>query len=204
MEVLVAIAVLGLLAGVVYATFEQVTVSVRRVEREGDLHHQVRVTMDKLTQALGSAYWRPDRANTVFVGEAGLLEIYPSDRLQFTTQASHPYRDAMRLDLSLLTLSLQPSPDPDEPRSVLLYEEEMNLYSLSSDTLAVYELGDNLVGLGFRYYNDGEWETGWDAALEQKLPPAVEVTMILLDENRREKGFTTVVTLPMATAVTSK
>jgi hypothetical protein len=64
-----------------------------------------------------------------------------------------------------------------------------------------------LAALRFRFYDDafGDWRDYWDSfeeqgATENRLPDAVEIAMLLLDENGGEHDFYTVVDLPLARA----
>ena len=64
-----------------------------------------------------------------------------------------------------------------------------------------------LVGLAFRFYDDaaGEWREGWDSFeedsfIENRIPDAVEIAVLLHDERGFEHEFHTVVDLPLARA----
>ena len=62
-------------------------------------------------------------------------------------------------------------------------------------------------GLSFRFYDDaiGEWRDYWDSFEEEggtqdRIPDAVEIVLLLLDENGGEHDFYTIVDLPLARA----
>ncbi len=64
-----------------------------------------------------------------------------------------------------------------------------------------------LVGMSFRFYDDasGEWRQAWDSFeensfIENRIPDAVEVALLLHDERGFEHEFHTVVDLPLARA----
>ncbi len=64
-----------------------------------------------------------------------------------------------------------------------------------------------VVALRFRFFDDafGEWRMEWDSFEEQgvamdRIPAAVEIVLVLLDELLREHEFYTVVDLPLARA----
>ncbi len=60
-----------------------------------------------------------------------------------------------------------------------------------------------VIGLTFRYFDEvvGDWREEWDDSQEDmlgRLPAAVEITLVLADENGGEHPFYTVVDLPLA------
>lgn len=62
-----------------------------------------------------------------------------------------------------------------------------------------------VAGMRFRFYDDalGDWREYWDSfeeqsALSSRIPDAVEIVLVMLDEELREHEFYTVVDLPMA------
>jgi prepilin-type N-terminal cleavage/methylation domain-containing protein len=64
-----------------------------------------------------------------------------------------------------------------------------------------------VAAMRFRFYDDalGDWREYWDSfevesALSHRIPAAVEIVLVMLDEERREHEFYTVVDLPMARA----
>jgi len=64
-----------------------------------------------------------------------------------------------------------------------------------------------VAGLRFRFYDDafGDWRDYWDSfeadsGMEDRIPDAVEIVLVMLDEQAREHEFYTVVDLPLAKA----
>lgn len=64
-----------------------------------------------------------------------------------------------------------------------------------------------VVGMRFRFYDDavGDWREYWDSfeidsLFENRIPDAVEIVLVLLDEKGGEHEFFTVVDLPLARA----
>ncbi len=60
-----------------------------------------------------------------------------------------------------------------------------------------YELCEDILGIDFRYLDEGTWLESWDSRVTKKLPEAVEITVIIKDSNDVERSFRTVTEIPL-------
>ena len=201
LELLIAIAILGTIFSVIYVTFATTIETKQSVERGNDLYSAARLTMDRLTRELSMAFVRAharrdEKDPTIFLGEDHESGGYPMDVLTFTS-LSHVRLGvgARESDQNKVNYFLVDRSDTGD-RS-LMYREDTTPHAQTADGGVVYELCPSVYGINYRYY-DGEkdeWVDEWDSTAidpdHERLPRAVEITLILRGVRDQEMIYQT-------------
>ncbi len=196
MEVLIATAILAIILGIVYGSFVQTRVVIGQTESVVDGLRGVRAAFIRITSDLGMAFISPNNENTFFVGTDDYMSGYPSDSIDFTSYSNRIRdRDAKESDQTEVGYYLKRG---FEGESVLMKREKRRIDINPMYGGKVYELSEEIVGLNFRYFDQGAWLDSWDSWLSNNtLPEAVEVTIIVEDITGAEKHYRTIVEVPL-------
>ena len=191
-ELLLALALFGMIAGVVFAAFSGVMKGVEQGRRNLDAHRLGRTALLRMAQEVRAAMH--DAAYAGFSrGEDAREGGYARDRLTFVTV---PYR--------LITV---PGGDVCEVAyyiganaqgAAALYREQdctPDGEPLNGDTL---ELTDAAVGLDVTYYDREDSYEKWPDRAADRMPCLVRLALTLRDEEEVERAFITTVSLPMS------
>lgn len=208
-ELLVALGILALLMAILYQTFSAMIAVTEKVEEETEIYRMARLSLSIMTEELRSTYWTQDRATTFFVGTDEEHLGQPADSLTFTALSRHRYGEGSdgpelaTLHYFLETASLESSAlggsgGGEEPRLILIHEEETNSLSLSADSRKLTELGEMVWGFNLRYLDRKEWVDSWDAGERKKPPRAVEIRLTFKDKRGQEYQFFTRADIPIA------
>jgi len=214
-EVMVALAILGILLSSVYSTFFFALKAMRDSREQDDVFQVARVLMERITNDLTMARFRgtylPNKWTETFVGRNGKHDQYARDRLDFTTVSHILLRDG-RPECDVVEVSYYID-DSYPDRTLLVRREDVlpDAHLQHGGTLRV--LSDNVVGLNFRYRERGplpyerqpgqtweepEWHDSWNAAEvtpQPSLPELVEVMLTIRDREGREHTFSSMVVL---------
>jgi len=215
LEVLVALAILGVLLSSVYSTFFFALRTMKVSREQDDVFQVARVLMERITNDVTMARFRgpyiAGHSTEAFIGRNGTSDGFARDRLDLTT-ASHIFFHDGRPESDMVEVGYYI--DDSYPDRTFLVRREDPLPDENlrhGGTLRI--LADNVVGLNFRYRERGpqpfervrgqeweepEWHDTWDASKvtpEQCLPELVEVTLTLRDQDGRNRTFTTIVLL---------
>jgi hypothetical protein len=194
LEILVAIAITAVIFSLVYGSFSTSFSVSDRIMEDREFYRTVRVTLSRMIHELESAYWNPDEEGTLLMGSHAQVDGYPRDSVRFTS-LSHYRRGAENRESDLNLLRYYLEEDRGHSTLLLFHEEEVNLFSLTPKTQQVFELGERLKGLEFKYYDGKEWVENWDSTERRGLPKAIEINLVLEDIQGREREFTTKTTL---------
>jgi type II secretion system protein J len=201
LELLVALAIVVVVITLLYETFNAVLRSTQLVDEESEIDQMVRISMERMTNELRSAYWRPPSETAgsstfMFVGQDSMASDYPTDTIRFST-LSHARVSSGNADptVSIVEYALVPVPETDA--AVLMHREETTPLSPSASGLEEYELAESVVGLSFRYFDGKDWAEQWNDADKRKLPKAVEIQLIIKDHAGQERRFTTQTDIPI-------
>lgn len=199
LELLLAMALLALVAAVVYGSFRATVAAMEHSTVSGAPAQQARVVLARLADELTSADWAENRQETFFVGASDEINGLPADRLQFTSR-SHVWYPTQPLATELATIDYTPAQRstslPVATASLQLWREEKATPFLVSGSPERLLVAEGLAGVEFRYYSDGVWEEAWDASASLKLPELVEIVLTFEDVSGREEEFRTMIALP--------
>ncbi len=202
LEMLVAISVLTVVVGIVYATFASVTTSMDIARDNADRMSYGMALRRNLTDNLGAVYadaaGKREEFQLVGTDESG--RFGPADTLRFCT--SLPMAGAYALPGVMKTVQYHlvqssdvdaeatgyPGDDPERPGMALLitesplaYQEGLEGAVSGSDKLAKVQRAIPVASFDVLYF-DGlsqEWKQDWDSLNEQRLPWAVWVRVNL-------------------------
>ena len=187
LEVMVAMAILAIVATLLYTGFVQTAHNKERIEKEGERNHEVRMGLERLVRELSMAFASVQvsqvpaqvTVKTAFIGkeEAG------GSRIDFTS-FSHQrlYRDAHESDQNELSYFL--TDDPDMPGHDALVRREQDRIDddpQTGGTAAVLVHDVEAFQLQFLDPQSGEWLKTWDstqgAMQPNRLPSQVKITL---------------------------
>ncbi|MBI4702139.1 MAG: prepilin-type N-terminal cleavage/methylation domain-containing protein [Deltaproteobacteria bacterium] len=189
LEALVSMAILALVATLVYGGFHAMTRARSNIERVGDRYQQGRAALSRLARELGSAFLSAHQPfasqlirarQTAFVG----LRESPADRLDFTSFSHRRLRrDAHESDQN--ELSYFAARDPDGGTLDLVRREAPYIDEDPSRGGVVQVLAEDIESFQLSYLDPltGEWTERWDStqAAEQfgRLPAQVWIVLVL-------------------------
>ncbi|HXG62032.1 MAG TPA: prepilin-type N-terminal cleavage/methylation domain-containing protein [Planctomycetota bacterium] len=200
LELLLALSISAVVLGAAYALFRAGRSLSSRAEALAEISQAARAVLRRLEGDLRAAV-RPSRAfDAGFRGTKGGTEALRRDRLEFVTAT-----EAVPGGIDLGAVSYWIIEEgTGAGRRGLVRERRA---ALTAETVEagrpenVEEVAPEVVGLGFRYFDEGEWREEWDSAAVGKLPRAVEATLWVRGEWRGEEvveRFLTRVYLPVA------
>lgn len=198
LEMLVTLAILAVLATLVYSSFSASVNAMEQVNREMDPYRQARAILSRMSEEISMAYWPGENAfpEGLFVGEDRVVEDRPWDRIQFTSLSHFRYlKNETSSDLTLVEYGLQTNP---QGRPVLLYRSRPNLFGLSEAADQLFVLGEGIHGLDFRYFDGKDWQDEWLAGNSGGLPLAVQIEIFFSDARGQVRSLKTWVKVPLS------
>jgi general secretion pathway protein J len=218
-EVMIAIAVLALIATVIYSAFAGMKRTKEGVERINDRHREGRLAMSRMVRELQSAYISMHQPippvmpvqKTIFKGSQGS----PGDRLDFAAFAHRRLvEDSSETDQE--EVSYFAESDPDRSGVVNLVRRvspRLDMYPEKGGKVEILATDIDLFELKYLDAATGQWSDRWDTtqATEQvgRLPLQVRIVLVLNGGNRRsaDRGQGTIrlvtkVMLPMTKGLT--
>jgi prepilin-type N-terminal cleavage/methylation domain-containing protein len=203
-ELLVALFLFALIAGVVFAAFAAVASGVERGRQSMDVYRVGRAALLRMAQEVSAAMPAPAGSETALQGKkstggGGLT----ADRIEFMTVPYRRYSDQVPgYDLCRVAYYVA---DNAQGRTALFREEDC------SGEVAVGEVGerrerairleltDLAVGLEMTYYDVDRTYEEWPPSGNPTgpLPCRVHLVLTLRDEQHYERAFITTVSLPM-------
>lgn len=198
LELLVAISVLTVIVGIVFATFASVTDTMAIARDNADRMGYRMALRRNLTENLGAVYadaaGKREEFQLAGTDESG--SYGPADTLRFCTSLPMPGAYALPGVMKVVQYSMvsssevdasatgYPGDDPERPgmalqitESPLAYEEGVEGAVSGSDQLPLVQLAIPVASFDVLYF-DGlsqEWKQDWDSLSEQRLPWAVWV-----------------------------
>ena len=191
-ELLLALALFGMIAGVVFAAFSGVMKGVEQGRRNLDAHRLGRTALLRMAQEVRAALH--DDAYAGFThGENAREGDYARDRLTFVTV---PYRPSTAPGSDVCEVAYYVGANAEG--AAALYREQdctPDGEPLNGDTI---ELTDAAVGLDVTYYDREDSYDKWPDRAANRMPCLVRLALTLRDEAEAERAFITTVSLPMS------
>lgn len=195
-EMMVAMAILAIVATLMYTGFSQTSKNKARVEAELDRNHEVRMGVERMARELSMAFMsaqlNPDESlrvvKTGFIGK----EARGGSRVDFTS-FSHKrlYRDAHESDQNELSYFM--ADDPDDSRiKVLARREQARIDDDFEKGGRTQIMIRDITGFELSYLDPvtGEWLSTWDStqAVMQfnRLPTQVRIKVTIPNSGRAE------------------
>lgn len=185
MEVMLAIGILAILAGVGWSSLED-AIEMNDILSKGDITtRSSRVAFDRMRRELQLAFLTPNKGNlevyqTVFVGTDG-----DPDTLWFATLAhKRLYKDSRECDQAEVSLWVDDAPRDMGPGDILYHRESPRIDGLPDEDGRIWPLAYHVETFNLRYLNSKtfEWVDEWDSRSPDtpyELPRAVQIGMVL-------------------------
>jgi type II secretion system protein J len=196
-EILLALVMFALIAGVIFASFAAVMDGVEKGRQSADFYRIGRSALQRMTQEISAAVWYQDDPRTGLRGEQDKTATRRRDRITFVTI---PYRrfTAKVPENDLCRVSYYVTEDT-HGRPALFRTEDCTLDDEQQEGGTILELTDLVVGLEITYYDAESEYDSWppDSSGENALPCQVRVALTLRDGREYERMFFTAVPLLM-------
>ncbi len=205
LEVMIALAIVTVLAGLVYGAFNPTYQAKNIVEEQAERYHGLRLAMGRMSRELSMAFLS-DRYDAKRYRERPTQFVASHsgqrDKLRFTTFAHERlYADVKESDQALVEYRVDR--DPDDPRrSSLIRREKIVIDDRPEDGGSETVLATDVDGLSFEFWDvkKKEWTTDWDTtdrAWSTHLPERVRITIHAKGDDGKEKKYTTQTMLQM-------
>ena len=200
MEVALAIGILAIIATLTWGSVARSFDAYETVTDIDGRYHNVRVAMSRMAKELSMAFITSNRRHqgrerqwqTLFRGESAS----PFYEIHFTAFAHGILRaDAKESDQS--EIAYFGAPDRDDPRKLNLMRREDPRIDTEPDEGGVsHVLAENIKEFELRFWDPRreEWTDEWDTEKSDfagRLPPIVEIKMVVEDENGKDLNFIT-------------
>lgn len=186
LEVLIALALLAILSGALYATFFSLTKGRDAASSSMEGRRELRGTLDTLSREISAAFYNGRDKRLHFVVEDRDLFGKPSSTLSFTTIA--PPRTDDRPGSDMMEVSYRMA---DKERQLMLMRQARDLYR-TVDPLP-YPQMEKLEGFLVECFDGGKWVRSWDTTLNPGLPKSVRITL-MVKEGEKSVGLTAIAT----------
>jgi general secretion pathway protein J len=185
LEVLLAVSILAIILGVIYASFSTAARNVEQAEIVRDTTDLARTLVAKVSDDINNAYCGPVAAGkVVFYGKKKEQEIsgnkHRLDEIYLTTLTNWRKPDSKETDLWEIGYYF----GEKQSGYTLMRREKREL----SNDLApleggiVFELSQKITEFRLRYFNGSTWSDEWSNSSSCNLPMAVEISLALENE----------------------
>lgn len=187
-EVLVSVAILAMIATLIYGVFDSLSRGKKGEAERGDRARQARGALDRIARELTSAYLTlhtpPPSLQTRVVAFVG-KNASPYDRVDFASFA-HWRVDKDSKESDQAEIGFFALPDPDKDDKVDLVRREQSPPDQDPQRGGVVSvLCENVESFDLRYFDPttGQWLETWDTtqatAQQNRLPLEVKITLVL-------------------------
>jgi len=199
-EMLIAMMVLATVLTIAYRVFSSSYRALHQVDPDRDPFQTARIVLDRMTEEIQSAYYRPGLSHTGFLGKDGLNDEAPSDSLTFSCMANFYWIKTIEgiNESDFLTISYTLVDDEEE--RMLMRAQDPNFRPFGEDTenpdtekRGVHQLTDRIWGIDIHYFDGEEWIEEWNTEEKEGLPQAVEVKLILKTAEEKRLSFSAVI-----------
>ncbi len=169
-EILLAVAIIGIIVAVVYGSLWTVTQTVDDARERMELSQTARGVLWKITNEISNAFSGEEMYFTGVKSKPGSVD---ENRLSFNSTVEgfgQEQKDIREIEYYL-------------SRGVLYQEIDG----------VIFPVVENVDGFSLRYFDGVEWKESWDSKLRGKFPKMVEINLEL-----GGKIFSTAVSIPVA------
>jgi prepilin-type N-terminal cleavage/methylation domain-containing protein len=226
LEVMVAIVILGLMLASVYGALSRTTSSKQHAEERAELFSNGRQAVLKMASDIEGALPPPSGDRIYFRGQPGSIELVAMNRGGYGSNRVRPgrvliaysldpipnYQEsyALRREEYLYAAMLAeadgielPPPEEDEQQAPSAQATYLLDCPNVSNDLNLPGSCMRVTTLRFRYFDEasGGWADAWDSTQEEllgRLPAAVEISLVIDDEDGYRENFATIVDLPLS------
>ena len=201
-ELMLAVAVLGLILSMLASSFSAVAHSKVHAEGRLEVDREGRAVLWQLSREIRSSVQTPIAlSNVIMIGTGHVGNNGPIDTITLSTlDAGH--RRALTGFGTENIVNYNVVNNPEHPGWYLLERSQQSGLMLADRaSTAPVVLADNLLSLHLRYYDGQRWTETWDSTSLQhghQLPVAVDLDIQMAAPKGRPMDFATRVTVPMA------
>jgi len=174
-EVVVAVALLSLILSSVYGIFSTISTTEKRLQSESELYHQARVIFDRVGRELSGSYLSTSNERSTFSASDDSDTV---PHLSFTS-TSAIIQGAAPSGLVRLRYELETERNKQVGK---LKRSAVELFA-PEDRLNFQRLSSQVKELNWRFYDGSEWQEEWDSQQSNSLPQAVEMSMVLMNND---------------------
>jgi general secretion pathway protein J len=201
LEVLIAVAVLGLIGGLTWKTFDGAWSVKTRIEQAEERDQMVRGALNRLAREVSMTFVSEHYDRKRFRERPTLFRLKDGRRdadVLFTSFAHERLHvDAKESDQALFEYSL--GPDPRDGSKVDLFRRVKPLLDEDPERGGEKDvLAEGIVAFSVEVWDpkDREWRAEWNSNGPDRtggllVPPRVRMSLTLRDENGKEKTYTT-------------
>jgi general secretion pathway protein J len=197
-ELLLALFLFALIAGVIFAAFAAVASGVEKGRQSIELYHAGRVALLHMAQEVGAAMLPPPGNDTGFLGKKNADGETGHDRIDFLTIPYRRYGDTVpRYEICHVAYYVA---NNTQGKTALFREEDCSGEGNDRPaSTARLELTDLAVGLEITYYDADKDYEEWPPIRDNQnpLPCRVRLALTLRETPQYERAFITTVALPM-------
>jgi general secretion pathway protein J len=200
MEIMIAIAITGMMGALVASAFATGTRAKEVVEGDAERYRMLRAAMNRMAREIGAAYVsdRYDAKRYRDANDRPSNFIGERDKLTFSSLAHERlYTDAKESDQMVVEYSLKSSTEKNARGRTDLVRRENPIVQDRIDRGGTEDtLYEGIKRLELSYWDSDrkEWDDEWDTRRSERksiLPTRVKITIIAMDENGREAKYTT-------------
>jgi len=191
-ELMLALSIVAALLAVTFGGLRVGLAAWRQGEDRAEAQQHVRSLVHVLGRSLASAY--PYLATEADSAQPVVLFQGTSDRLALVTTAP-PFPNAVAVAFTAVMLALEGDESP-----ALAVRQKVLPNRDPFEVVKPILLDPAVIGVRFRFLRDaaGAWEERWDAAIEQRLPRAVEIILTTRLGGRTREHPPLTVSLPVS------
>ena len=198
-EVLLALFLFALIAGVIFAAFAAVASGVEKGRQSIELYRVGRVALLHMAQEVGAALPPPTGSDMRFQGKKNADGGTGHDRIDFLTIPYRRYSDKVP-SYELCRVAYYVADNPQEKTALFREEDCSGEEDERRERATQLELTDLAVGLEITYYDAEKDYEEWPPNRDDQnllLPCRVRLALTLRDAQQYTRAFITTVALPM-------
>jgi general secretion pathway protein J len=197
-ELLLALFLFALIAGVIFATFAAVASGVEKGRQHIELYRVGRVALLRMAQEVGAAMPPLVESDTRFQGKKNADGGTGHDRIDFLTVPYRRYGDKVP-SYELCHVAYYVADNPQGKTALFREEDCSGEEDERRERATRLELTDLAVGLEFTYYDAEKDYEEWPPNVDDQslLPCRVRLALTLRDAQQYARVFITTVVLPM-------
>ena len=197
-ELLLALFLFALIAGVIFAAFAAVASGVEKGRQSIELYRVGRVALLHMAQEVGAALPPPTGSDMRFQGKKNADGGIGHDRIDFLTIPYRRYSDKVP-SYELCRVAYYVADNPQEKTALFREEDCSGEEDERRERATQLELTDLAVGLEITYYDAEKDYEEWPPNRDDQslLPCRVRLALTLRDAQQYARAFITTVALPM-------
>jgi prepilin-type N-terminal cleavage/methylation domain-containing protein len=198
LEVLISIAILGIIMGAIYGTYTSNVEAIQVARQKGHVYQMTRILFDRMTKDLESALINVssphEKIRLGMIGKNQEIDGKPADRIDFTT-LNHLTLGGEGPGMDLCEVGYQVVEDSENEGFKLFRRDDGILDDDLIDGGFSHEMASRVTGLDIIFQDvHGKEFDDWNTLEGEhagKLPSLITIRLTIVDEEAQEYLFTT-------------